>query len=229
MLQVDASMGGTSAYADARPTPCPAVLYSGFYPCSAFCCRGQVAQLVEHVTENHGVAGSIPALATSLRTVNDMVIDIRAGTIDDVPLLLRFIRSMAAFEKLTVTATEESLRSSLFGDAPAAKTLLVFTGDEPIAYATYFFTFGTMTGRRGLWLDDLFIAPEYRSKGIGKAVMIHLAQIAIEHDCARFEWFVLDWNTRAIAFYERLGAQLLEAWRVCRLDEAGIRQLTAKD
>jgi GNAT superfamily N-acetyltransferase len=154
-------------------------------------------------------------------------LEIRAGTVDDVPLLLAFIRSMAAFERLTVTATEESLRSSLFGANPAARTLLAFVEDQPIAYATYYFTFGTMVGNRGLWLDDLFIVPEFRGKGIGQALMRHLAGIAVQNDCARFEWMVLDWNERAIRFYEQLGAQFLSEWRICRLNEPDVKRLAS--
>lgn len=103
--------------------------------------------------------------------VGDIQVEVRAGTIEDVPLLLSFIRSMAEFEKLAITATEESLESTLFGQSPAASTLFALVEGKPIAYATYFFTFATMTGKRGLWLDDLFIASAFRGKGIGKALM----------------------------------------------------------
>ena len=152
--------------------------------------------------------------------VKGLDVEVRAGTIADVPLLLSFIRAMAEFEKLTVTATEESLRESLFGEAPAARVLLAFVDGMPIAYATYFFTFGTMVGKRGLWLDDLFIDPAYRGKGIGRALMAYLAGLAVQQGCARFEWVVLDWNEKAIRFYRNLGATMLTDWRVCRLDEA---------
>jgi GNAT superfamily N-acetyltransferase len=132
-------------------------------------------------------------------------------------LLLSFIRSMAAFEKLEVTATEESLAAALFGEAPAARTLLAFVGGKPVAYATYFFTFATMVGRRGLWLDDLFVDPAFRGQGIGRALMAYLAGVARENQCARFEWMVLDWNEPAIGFYRRLDATVLDEWRICRL------------
>jgi GNAT superfamily N-acetyltransferase len=111
---------------------------------------------------------------------NDIQVDVRGGTVADGPLLLAFIQSMAAFGKLTVSATEESLRAALFGDAPAARTPLAFVNGKPIAYATYFFTFATMVGGRGLWLDDVFIDPAFRGKGIGRTLMAYLAQIA---DC----------------------------------------------
>jgi GNAT superfamily N-acetyltransferase len=150
---------------------------------------------------------------------NGLEVEVRAGTAADVPLLLSFIRSMAAFEKLTVAATEESLRDALFGEAPAASTIFAFVDGEPVAYATYFFTFATMAGRRSLWLDDLFVHEAWRGKGIGRALMAYLADVARQHECACFEWMVLDWNEPAIGFYTRLVATFLDAWRICRLDE----------
>jgi GNAT superfamily N-acetyltransferase len=155
-------------------------------------------------------------------------VEVRAGTIADVPLLLAFIRSMAAFEKLTVSATEASLRAALFEEAPAAHTLLAFVNGKPVAYATYFFTFATMVGKRGLWLDDLFIDPAFRGKGIGQALMAYLADIAVQNRCGRFEWMVLDWNESAIGFYKRLGATVLTGWRLCRLDEAQLSRVASK-
>ena len=136
---------------------------------------------------------------------------------EDVPLLLSFIRAMADFEKIEVTATEDILRESLFGDRPAAHTLLAFVKGEPAAYAVYFFSFSTMAGRRCMWLDDLFVAPGFRKLGIARALMAYLADIATANDCGRLEWIVLDWNERAIGFYKRLGAEILDDWRVCRL------------
>jgi GNAT superfamily N-acetyltransferase len=149
-------------------------------------------------------------------------IEIRPASREDIPLLLAFIRSMAEFEKLDVTATEETLGEALFGEAPAARALLAFVKGQPVAYVTCFFTFASMTGKRGLWLDDIYIDPAWRAKGIGKALMLHLARIAVENNCARFEWMVLDWNKSAIAFYESLGAKVLDEWRICRMDEAQI-------
>ncbi len=163
-----------------------------------------------------------------LLRVGNLDVAVRAGTTDDVPLLLSFIQSMAAFEKLTVSATEESLRTALFGENPAARTLLAFVERRPVAYATYFFTFATMVGRRGLWLDDLFVDPEFRGKGIGEALMAYLADVALRNHCARFEWMVLDWNRSAIGFYERIGATLLADWRICRLDDGGLSGLARR-
>lgn len=157
----------------------------------------------------------------------DLVIDVRPGTAEDVPLLLSFIRAMAEFEQLDVTATEERLRESLFGPHPAAHVLLAFVDERPAAYAVYFFTFGTMAGKRGLWLDDIYVNTEFRRQGIAKALMAHLAEIALQNECGRFEWIVLDWNQTAIEVYQDMGAQILDQWRLCRLDEAGLSKLAA--
>jgi GNAT superfamily N-acetyltransferase len=160
--------------------------------------------------------------------VNNVDVEVRDGTIADVPVLLAFIRAMGAFEKLVVSATEESLRAALFGDAPAAHTLLAWVDGKPIAYATYFFTFATMVGKRGLWLDDLFIDPAFRGRGIGRALMAYLADIARQNQCGRFEWVVLDWNESAMGFYKRLGATVLTDWRICRLDEAQLSRVASR-
>lgn len=149
----------------------------------------------------------------------DLEIEVRPGTVDDIPLLLSFIHSMAEFERLEVHATEKTLRESLFGDHPAAHTLLAFADDDPVAYGVYFFSFATMVGKRGLWLDDLYVKPDYRGKGIAKALMAYLADLAIQNECGRFEWIVLDWNKSAIDFYHGMGAAVLDDWRICRLDE----------
>src|SRR2546428_12600395 len=149
--------------------------------------------------------------------VNDTEVEVRDSTESDIPLLLAFFRSMAAFEKLTISATEESVRAALFGEVPAARALLAFAESRPIGYAVYFFTFSTMIGKRGLWLEDLFIEPAFRGRGIGHALMAYLADIAAKNQCGRFEWSVLDWNQSAIRFYERLGATVLNDWRICRV------------
>lgn len=160
-------------------------------------------------------------------TVKGIRVEVRAGTPADVPLLLAFIKAMAAFEKLTTSATEESLRAALFGEAPAARTLLAFIDGKAVGYAIYFFSFTSMMGRRALWLDDLFIDPAFRGQGIGKALMAYLADMAVQNRCARFEWIVLDWNAAAIEFYQRLGADVVADWRVCRLDEAQMARVAS--
>ena len=156
----------------------------------------------------------------------DTDFEIRAGTAEDVPVLLDFIRAMAEFEKLEVSATEQSLRASLFGETPAAFVLFAYVDESPVACAVYFFTFATMVGKRGLWLDDLFVKPEFRGQGIGKAFLAHLADVAIRNDCARFEWMVLDWNEQAIGFYKSVGAKIMDEWRICRIEESGLAALT---
>ncbi|UCE19392.1 MAG: GNAT family N-acetyltransferase [Gemmatimonadota bacterium] len=160
--------------------------------------------------------------------VKDLEIEVRAGTVDDVPLLMSFIKSMAEFENLEVTTTEEILRESLFGNHPAAHTLLTFVNGRPAAYAVYFFTFATMVGKRGLWLDDLYVEPDLRGKGIARALMAYLADLAVGNDCGRFEWMVLDWNKPAIDFYRDVGATVLDAWRICRLDEERLANLAGR-
>lgn len=160
--------------------------------------------------------------------VNGVEVEVRDSTESDVPLLLVFFRSMAAFEELTISATEESVRTALFGEARAAHALLAFVDHRPIGYAVYFFTFSTTIGKRGLWLEDLFIEPAFRGRGIGQALMAYLADIATKNQCGRFEWSALDWNQSAIRFYERLGATVLKDWRICRLDEAQLGRVAGK-
>ncbi len=155
-------------------------------------------------------------------------IEVREGTAGDVPLLLSFIRAMAEFEKLPVAATEESLRAALFGDDPAAHMLLAEVDGRPVAYVIYFFTFSTMAGRRCMWLEDIFVDAAFRGKGLGRALMAYLADLAARHQCARLEWSVLDWNEPALRFYKRLGAEILADWRVCRLDESQIAAVASQ-
>ncbi len=160
-----------------------------------------------------------------LKTTNGLEIEVCEATVGDVPLLLELIRKMAVFEKLEVSATEASLREALFGDAPAAKALLVGLEGATVGYVTYFFTFGSVVGRRGLWLDDIYVEAAFRGRGIGRAIMAHLADIAVRNGCARFEWMVLDWNEAAIGFYRKLGANILPDLRICRLDGDGLAKV----
>jgi GNAT superfamily N-acetyltransferase len=157
--------------------------------------------------------------------LGDFNLDVRAATAADVPLLMSFIRSMAEFENLDLTATEGDLRDALFGKNPAAQALLASVGERPAAYVVYFPTFATMTGRRGLWLDDIYVKPEYRGKGIAKALLTYLADLAVREGCGRFEWIVLDWNRNAIELYEGLGATVFDEWRLCRLTGESLENL----
>ena len=138
----------------------------------------------------------------------------------DAPLLLRFIRDLAVYEKLAheVTATEEGLRRTLFGERPYAEALVARLAAEPVGFALFFHNYSTFLGKPGIYLEDLFVEPAHRGKGIGKALLRHLAALAVERDCGRVEWAVLDWNTPSIAFYRALGAVSMDAWKVFRLE-----------
>jgi GNAT superfamily N-acetyltransferase len=144
---------------------------------------------------------------------------IRPATPDDVPLILAFIRALAAYEKLSaeVTATEAQLRRTLFADAPVAHCILAYADDVPAGFAIYFFNYSTFLAQPGLYLEDLFVKPEFRGRGLGKALLLHLARLANTRGCGRMEWSVLDWNQPAIDFYESLGARRLREWQICRL------------
>ena len=152
---------------------------------------------------------------------------IRAATEEDVPRLMGLIWDLAVYEKLTheVVATEESLRASLFGEPPAAEALLAFAGDEPAGFAVYFHTYSTFLARRGMYLHDLYVSPEYRRRGLGTQLLRRVAAIAVERGCGRFEWVALDWNTDAHRFYEDLGAEMLPEWRTFRVVGDSLRKL----
>lgn len=146
---------------------------------------------------------------------------IRPAKPADLPLILSFVRELASYEKMLseVTATEEKLRATLFGETPAAACLLAFATDgTPAGFAVYYPTYSTFLAQPGIHLEDLFVRPEYRGVGIGKALLLHVARLARKRGCGRMEWTVLDWNQPAIAFYESLGARRLRDWQLCRLD-----------
>jgi len=148
---------------------------------------------------------------------------------EDVPAIFRLIRGLAEYEKLTdaLVSTEHDLRTALFGPRPCAEAIMAFAGDEPIGFALFFHNFSTFLGRRGLYLEDLFVVPEWRGRGVGRRLLARLAQIAVERNCARMEWSVLDWNEPAIAFYRRLGASTLGEWRLCRLTGESLARVAA--
>jgi GNAT superfamily N-acetyltransferase len=152
---------------------------------------------------------------------------IRPATIEDVPVILELIRSLATYERAPneVTATEAQLTDVLFSERPAAEVLLAFEGDVPAGFAVFFFNFSTWLGRPGLYLEDLFVRPEKRGHGYGRALLVHLAKIARDRGCGRMEWAVLDWNEPAIEFYKKLGARPLDDWRIFRLTREGIAAL----
>jgi GNAT superfamily N-acetyltransferase len=156
---------------------------------------------------------------------------IQPATVGDVPLILRLIAALAEYEKLAhqVVATEDALRATLFGDEPAGHVVIAYEGEEPAGFALWFYNYSTFLARPGLYLEDLFVLPEFRGQGIGKALLIHLARIAVDRGCGRMEWAVLDWNAPAIGFYRRLGADVLEDWRICRLTGDTLRAAAARE
>lgn len=158
-------------------------------------------------------------------------ITIRAATEEDVPRILAFIRALAQYERLEheVVATEADLRESLFGPRRHAEVALACAGTEPLGFAVFFHNFSTFLGRPGLYLEDLFVLPEARGRGIGKQLLTWLARTAVERGCARLEWSVLDWNEPAIGFYRGLGAVPMDAWTVFRVTGAALTNLAASD
>jgi len=156
---------------------------------------------------------------------------IRPARPTDVPVILSLIRALADYEKLTpeVTATEARLRDSLFPTDPAAAgpsayCVLAEVDGAPAGFALYFFNYSTFLARPGLYLEDLFVKPEFRGRGLGKALLIHLAKLANQRGCGRMEWSVLDWNQPAIEFYESLGARRMKEWQICRLTGEALTQ-----
>jgi len=133
---------------------------------------------------------------------------IQPATKQDVPLILKFIKELADYEKLLheVTATEEMLKESLFCDNPRAEVIIAYCDDRAVGFALFFHNFSTFLGKPGIYLEDLYVRPEVRGKGIGKMLLKHLASLAVERDCGRLEWCVLDWNQQAIDFYRSIGA-----------------------
>jgi GNAT superfamily N-acetyltransferase len=155
------------------------------------------------------------------------MIAIRPAAADDAPLILRFIRALAEYEKLsrTVTVSEDLIREHLFGPYPAAEALIASLDSKPVGFALFFQTFSTFVGRPGIWLEDVFVLPEARGKGVGRAILKHVAAIAVSRNCGRVEWSVLDWNTPAIEFYKKLGAVAMDDWTTYRVVGAALKTL----
>ena len=155
-----------------------------------------------------------------------MPCSIRTATATDVPLILDFIRGLATYEKLAheVIATEATLQHTLFGATPAAQVVIAEVDGQPAGFALYFFNYSTFLAQPGLYLEDLFVRPEFRGAGTGKALLLHLAKIANARGCGRMEWSVLDWNEPAIKFYESLGARRMREWQICRLTGVDLAQ-----
>ncbi|MGH8200640.1 MAG: GNAT family N-acetyltransferase [Steroidobacteraceae bacterium] len=146
-------------------------------------------------------------------------ITIRPATRDEVPLVLEFIRDLARYERLEheVSASEAQLREALFGERRYAEVVLACSGGEPVGFALFFHNFSTFKGQPGIYLEDLFVRPEARGRGVGKRLLAYLARTAVERRCARLEWAVLDWNEPSIGFYRGLGALPMDEWTIFRL------------
>lgn len=145
----------------------------------------------------------------------------------DVPVILDLIRDLAEYEKLSdqVTATEADIARSLFGDPPRAEAVIARLDGEAIGFALFFHNYSTFLGRPGLYLEDLYVRPAFRGRGFGRRLLVHLARIAVDRGCGRFEWSVLDWNAPAIAAYRRAGAEPLDDWTVYRLTGDALKRL----
>ncbi len=152
---------------------------------------------------------------------------IKKGTVDDVEVIYNFIYQLAEYEKLTdeVTTTPEELSKTLFSKNTHTHTIIGYYENKPVGFALYFYNYSTFKGKTGLYLEDLFVIPKMRGKGFGKTLLIELAKIAKENNCARFEWSVLDWNKPAIDFYKSLGAKPMDEWTVFRLTKNEIDKL----
>jgi GNAT superfamily N-acetyltransferase len=163
----------------------------------------------------------VPDPSTSLRA------SIRSATEADVPLILQFIRDLAIYEKLEhkVIATEETVRRTLFGNPRFAEVVFAEADGKEVGFALFFHNYSTFLGQPGIYLEDLFVKPESRGRGIGKALLAHLAKLARERGCGRLEWAVLDWNTPSINFYKSLGAVPLSDWIVFRLTGEALEKL----
>ena len=161
-----------------------------------------------------------------MNTTNS-TLKLRAATEADVSLILDLIKGLAKYEKLSheVVADEAALRDTLFGAQKAAEVIIAEYEAEPAGFALFFHNYSTFLGKRGLYLEDLYVVPAFRGRGIGKALLIRLAGIAVERDCGRFEWSVLDWNDPAIRFYKSLGGQLMAEWQIFRVTGEALTKL----
>jgi GNAT superfamily N-acetyltransferase len=156
-----------------------------------------------------------------------MNFSITQATREDIPTIYALVRALAVYEKLAhmMASTPEDFERELFGPQPVIECVIAREGAEPVGFALFFHNFSTFLGRRGLYLEDLFVKPECRGKGYGKALLVHLARIAEARGCGRFEWSVLDWNTPSIQFYEAMGATVLPDWRIVRTTGSSLKAL----
>jgi GNAT superfamily N-acetyltransferase len=155
------------------------------------------------------------------------MLNIRQTVGEDVPLILRFIRDLAEYEKepQSAVATEEDLKRDGFSGNPKFRAVIAEWNGEPAGFAFFFYHYSTWRGKPTLFLEDLFVRPPFRKKGIGKALLIYLARLAVRENCGRFEWQVLDWNTPSIEFYQSLGAVVMKEWLTMRVADDALRRL----
>ncbi|MFN0110105.1 MAG: N-acetyltransferase family protein [Blastocatellia bacterium] len=155
---------------------------------------------------------------------------IRQATEADVPLILQFIRGLAEYERLAheCVADEATLLRTLFGDRKVAEVVIGYDNNQPVCFALFFHNFSTFLGRPGIYLEDLFVNPDQRGKGFGKAMLAYLAKLAVERECGRLEWSVLDWNEPAINFYKSLGAKPMDEWTIFRVTGDALTQLAGQ-
>jgi GNAT superfamily N-acetyltransferase len=158
------------------------------------------------------------------------MLNIRPATPNDIPEILKFIRELAEYEKLghLVVITAEDIRRDAFAERPVIHILMAEWNGAVAGYALYFYNYSSFRGRPGIFLEDVFVRPQFRKRGIGRALLLHLARIAVEKGCARFEWQVLDWNAPAIEFYESLGAQVMKEWLTMRVSGEALEKLAAQ-
>jgi GNAT superfamily N-acetyltransferase len=154
-------------------------------------------------------------------------IRIEPATERDVPVVLSLIRALADYEKLSdaVIATEDDLRRSLFGDNARAHVVIAYVGDTAAGFAVWFHNYSTFLGKAGVYLEDLFVRPDYRRRGIGRRLLVHLARLAVDRECGRMEWSVLGWNETAIRLYRSIGARPMHEWTVFRLTDDALARL----
>jgi GNAT superfamily N-acetyltransferase len=159
------------------------------------------------------------------------MIRVEQATERDIPIILQMIRDLAEYERMLpdVVATEAGLREALFSAKPDAEVIIAYDGDEPAGFALFFHNFSTFLGRRGLYLEDLFVKPSFRGRGIGKRLLVELARIAIARGCGRFEWSVLDWNEPSIGFYKSLGARPMDDWTIYRVSGSALTELAGAE
>ena len=153
---------------------------------------------------------------------------LRRAEMEDIPVILEFIKELAEYEKLSheVVATEELLRNSLFNENPVAEVIIAEYLTKPVGFCLFFHNFSTFLGRPGIYIEDIYIRLEYRGQGFGKSILTFLSKLAIERGCGRLEWSVLDWNINALNFYNNLGATAMDGWTVYRITEESLINLS---